>query len=51
MTKKKIAYPCVYVSAATHRKVAKLAKIEGKQMKQIGNDIVRAGLKAMYGIY
>lgn len=48
MAKKKEvkSYPRVYVSASTHKRVAALAKKEGKSMKEIGNRLVLAGLKA-----
>ena len=50
MTNKKpapVKFPRVYVSAATHVRVQKVAKKLGKDMKEIGNNIVIAGLKAL----
>ena len=40
-------YPRVYVSERTHARVAKTAKKQGKTMKQLGDKIVIAGLKAL----
>jgi len=41
----KAKYPRVYVSAATHEKVRRLAIKRDKTMKDIGNEIVLAGLR------
>jgi len=38
------AYPRVYVSAATHKKVKKLAEKMNLPMNKIGDKIVKAGL-------
>ena len=40
-------YPRVVVSEATHKRVKKAAKKNGKTMKALGDKIVRAGLKAL----
>lgn len=43
----KIKYPRVYISAAVHARVQKIAKRLNKDMKDLGNKIVLAGLKAL----
>ena len=40
-------YPRVYVSAATHLKIQKIALAKKTDMKDLGNKIVLAGLKAL----
>lgn len=42
-----VKYPRVICSAATHARVQKAAKKLGKDMSKIGDNIVRAGLKAL----
>lgn len=47
MKDKTVKYPRLYVSAATHARVAKTAKKLGKGMKDIGDKIAKAGLKSL----
>ena len=42
-----VKYPRVYVSPSTHKRILRQAKKQGKNMKDIGDAIVRAGLKAL----
>lgn len=46
-TKPTAKYPRVYVSPATHKRVLVAAKKQGKHMKDIGDAIIKAGLKAL----
>lgn len=45
---KKVSYPRVYVSPATHKRVLRVAKKLNQPMNKIGNEIVVAGLKALH---
>ena len=48
MTKvKSVKYPQVYISPATHLKLQRIAKKQNKNLKEIGNKIVLAGIKVL----
>jgi hypothetical protein len=48
MTKvKSVKYPRVYISPAIHLKLQRIAKKQNKALKEIGNKIVLAGIKAL----
>lgn len=42
-----VKYPRVYVSPSTHKRILNHAKKAKKHMKDIGDQIVKAGLKAL----
>ena len=46
-TKVEIKYPRLYLSLATHKRIARIAKKQKTNMKFIGEAAIKAGIRAL----